>query len=183
MKALSLIQPWATAIMIGNKKIETRSWRTSYRGRIAIHAAKSFLKWAREFAETERALGRIPDSLFPRLPFGMIIGFATIVGMRRTEDLEQEITALERLYGDYSSGRWGWILTDILPLPQPIPCKGALSLWEVPRDIIFEPTPRIPDQIKCSPESPCCERRDEYNGYGSDTLLSFICPNHCACHD
>lgn len=41
MQALSLWQPWATLIAIGAKTIETRSWGTRYRGRIAIHAAKT----------------------------------------------------------------------------------------------------------------------------------------------
>jgi activating signal cointegrator 1 len=135
MKALSLIQPWATGIMAGNKKIETRSWKTDYRGRIAIHASKGFPKWAREFAETEAALGRIPS----RLPFSQIVGFATITDMRRTEEIGPQITALERLYGDYSPGRWGWLLEDIIPLELPIPCKGALGLWEVPEGIVFRP--------------------------------------------
>lgn len=39
MKALTIWQPWATAIAIGAKRIETRSWETHYRGPIAIHAA------------------------------------------------------------------------------------------------------------------------------------------------
>ena len=39
MKALTLHQPWASLIAIGAKKIETRSWATSYRGPLAIHAA------------------------------------------------------------------------------------------------------------------------------------------------
>jgi hypothetical protein len=39
MQALSLWQPWASLIAIGAKTIETRSWGTRYRGRIAIHAA------------------------------------------------------------------------------------------------------------------------------------------------
>lgn len=35
---------------------------------------------------------------------------------------------------------------------------------------------------KCTPENPCCDRRGEYNGYGSGTL-KFTCPKHCNCHD
>lgn len=42
MKALSLTQPWATLVAIGAKKIETRSWSTSYRGPVAIHASKGY---------------------------------------------------------------------------------------------------------------------------------------------
>ena len=38
MKALTVRQPWASLIALGVKRIETRSWRTSYRGPLAIHA-------------------------------------------------------------------------------------------------------------------------------------------------
>jgi len=44
MKALSLWQPWASAIALGSKRIETRGWATSYRGPLAIHAAKRCVK-------------------------------------------------------------------------------------------------------------------------------------------
>src|SRR3954451_22243677 len=40
--ALTLTQPWATLVAIGAKQIETRSWGTSYRGWLAIHAAKGY---------------------------------------------------------------------------------------------------------------------------------------------
>lgn len=39
MKALTVQQPWATLLATGRKRIETRSWKTKYRGPIAIHAA------------------------------------------------------------------------------------------------------------------------------------------------
>jgi hypothetical protein len=135
MKALTLTQPWATAILLRNKKIETRSWKTNYRGRIAIHAAKGFPKYARNFTKTEQAIGRLPQSI-EKLSFGAIICLATIVDIRPTEDLYFNITKLERTYGDYGHGRWGWILTNIRPLVEPIPCKGHLGLWEVPFDVI-----------------------------------------------
>ncbi len=41
MKVLTLTQPWATLVAIGAKRIETRSWKTNYRGKLAIHAAKT----------------------------------------------------------------------------------------------------------------------------------------------
>ncbi len=46
MKVLTIQEPYATFIMQGMKKIETRSWKTKYRGEIYIHAGKSkkFLK-------------------------------------------------------------------------------------------------------------------------------------------
>lgn len=51
MKAISLTQPWATAIAVGVKQWETRSWPTGFRGPVAIHAAKGMPKWAKEFAQ------------------------------------------------------------------------------------------------------------------------------------
>ncbi|MFL0196977.1 ASCH domain-containing protein [Clostridium sp. WILCCON 0269] len=46
MKTLTLIQPWASLIALGEKKIETRSWRTNYHGELFIHAGKSIYKEA-----------------------------------------------------------------------------------------------------------------------------------------
>jgi hypothetical protein len=35
----------------------------------------------------------------------------------------------ERYFGDYSPGRWAWLLADVVALEQPIPVKGAQGLW------------------------------------------------------
>ena len=40
-KAITIRQPWAGLIAVGEKIYETRSWPTKYRGPIAIHAGKS----------------------------------------------------------------------------------------------------------------------------------------------
>ena len=49
MKALTILQPWASLIACGAKMIETRSWSTAYRGEIAIHAALADAKMDQEF--------------------------------------------------------------------------------------------------------------------------------------
>lgn len=41
MKALSIIQPWATWIANGHKSIECRTWKTPYRGRLLIVSSKT----------------------------------------------------------------------------------------------------------------------------------------------
>lgn len=131
MKALSLTQPWATAIALGVKQYETRSWSTSFRGVIAIHASKGFPKWAREFASMELTLGRLPA----RLPLGAIVAVARIVGVFRVEEVAPQVSAIERLYGDYSAGRYAWQLGDVRALIEPVACVGALSLWTVPTEV------------------------------------------------
>ena len=127
MKALSLTQPWATLVATGKKKVETRTWRTKYRGALYIHAAKDFPGDAAKFAEAERALGRLPA----RVPRGAVVAIARLVDVRRTEDVVQTVSALERYYGDYSPGRFAWFLEDVKELPEPIPYRGELGLFEV----------------------------------------------------
>jgi hypothetical protein len=39
MKVLSLLQPWATLVMIGAKQFECRTWKTAHRGPMVIHAS------------------------------------------------------------------------------------------------------------------------------------------------
>lgn len=39
MKVISIKEPFATLIKNGNKHIETRSWKTNYRGELFIHAS------------------------------------------------------------------------------------------------------------------------------------------------
>jgi hypothetical protein len=39
MKIITIRQPWAHLIVNGRKNIENRSWRTSYRGPVLIHAS------------------------------------------------------------------------------------------------------------------------------------------------
>ncbi len=131
MKALTLTQPWATLVANGSKRVETRSWRTRYTGRIAIHAAKGYPKDAKAFAEIERGLGRLPS----RIPLAAVIALATLRDCRPTEEAELELSGLERHLGNYSPGRWAWFLDDVTELAHPIPCRGMLSLWEVPPEV------------------------------------------------
>lgn len=146
MKALTLTQPWATLVAIGAKRIETRSWKTNYRGLLAIHAAKGFPSSARELcrqnpfhAELHRA-GMASVSFSDELPRGAVIALCKIVDCLPTEslgclsgvfdDYPELDTPQERAFGDYSPGRWAWIMEEAKPLTEPKPAKGALGLWE-----------------------------------------------------
>ena len=85
MKALTLTQPWASLIALGHKHVETRSWTTyqHYGGVIAIHAAKGFPRYAREFFAEERLAGRVP----PLIPFSAIVAVARLADCCRTEQV------------------------------------------------------------------------------------------------
>lgn len=136
MKALSLTQPWAELVVLGEKQWETRSWRTSHRGRIAIHASKKFPRWAKDLTETDpyfvTTLGNCPIT---ELPLGAIVGTVEIIRMEPTNDLRDILGRKEIAFGDYQVERWGWELANPVELAEPIPCRGALGLWELPGDV------------------------------------------------
>lgn len=136
MKALTLTQPWATLVAVGAKRIETRSFRTHYRGPLAIHAAKGFPRDARDFATCQGVrkilAEHFGDSHFSAdaYPLGCVLATTTLIGCRFTEDIVGQISEQEEDFGDYSAGRYAWFLSDLIALPEPIPAKGALGLWE-----------------------------------------------------
>jgi hypothetical protein len=143
MKAISILQPWATLIAIGAKKIEARSWSTSYRGPIAIHASKKFSRSQQMICNREPFFAAIMSgmksaSLSPDWPpLGAIIATAELVECIPTYGANWHISDClrtpdepERSFGDYSSGRYGWLLKNVRTLETPVPAKGRLGLWE-----------------------------------------------------
>lgn len=129
MKVISLKQPWATLLALGEKKIETRSWSTKYRGEIYIHASKTVDKRACN-EETCKKVLNLHGYNSENLPTGVIIAKCTIVDIRKTEDVRNVISEHELTFGDYSPNRYGWLLDEIEELDTPILAKGKLGLWE-----------------------------------------------------
>lgn len=136
MKAISLWQPWASAIALGHKRIETRHWSTSYRGPIAIHAAKRWTRDERDYADAFAHFMPMPHGY----PLGSIVATATLYDVRRTEVLAPMISAREDQLGNYSPERFGWLLGDIQALAIPIPFLGRQGLFDIPDDLIARPT-------------------------------------------
>lgn len=149
MKCLSLIQPWASLIMVGEKRIETRSWATSHRGPLAIHASAGKPKYAREFCQLPEVLEILESHglTWETLPRGVVIGTVEVLVCSGTSNLTREILRVSReiatytghlegfgehehLLGDYSPGRYAWILDDFSPFPEPVPARGSLGVWK-----------------------------------------------------
>ena len=138
MKALTLTQPWATLVALSAKKIETRSWSTQYRGPMAIHAAKGFPRQARELCLQEpfrSALKKVlsaPDAI-DELPLGKVVALCVLKYC--IPITAAQARGAERAFGDYSAGRYAWLLTDIRKLKTPIAVRGALGLWTLDMDL------------------------------------------------
>jgi activating signal cointegrator 1 len=133
--ALSLTQPWATLMAIGEKKIETRSWGASYRGPVAIHATKrmSYEDAMQCFFEPFNKVLRAHDITSARdLPLGAVLAIGRLVACERVgrDTILPPTNSYEFAFGDFSMGRWLWYFEDVEPLERPIPARGALGLWE-----------------------------------------------------
>lgn len=151
LKALSLTQPWSTLVVSGQKRVETRSWSTTWRGWLAIHASKGLPREAIElcfeepFAGALKAAGiRVPNDL----PRGAIVGLARLRGCYqigpssvwppRGSELDGLLTDTEREFGNYEPGRFAWVFGGVRVLKAPIPCRGALGLWTPPEDVLAQ---------------------------------------------
>ena len=122
MRALAIHQPYANFIADGTKRYETRSWPTSYRGLLAIHASKN-----RE--ETEYS-GIAQDG-----PFGAIVAVGRLVGCHRAEEIRDSLSKVELDVGLYIDGYFAFELADVEKLAQPIPSTGYHRIWRLPSDI------------------------------------------------
>lgn len=128
MRALSIRQPWAWLIMHAGKDIENRTWPTSVRGRVLIHAAKGMTidEWsdAWEFAgPASRQLGRDADLTANTVERGGIVGSVEIVD------------CVSASGSRWFCGPFGFVLRNPLPLPF-MPYRGALQFFEVPDNLV-----------------------------------------------
>ena len=138
MKAITIKQPWATLIALGLKKFETRSWRTKYRGPLAIHAGKSVDKEACEEMWIKEVLAEHGITSWKQLPIGVVLATTELkecyaVEMNFCNDavcLKEgpTLNGLEVKFGYYDEGRYAWLLSDVQVI-EPVPAKGQLSLW------------------------------------------------------
>ncbi len=61
---------------------------------------------------------------------GLVLNFGSRMDYAPEED------SPERAFGDYSPGRYAWLLADVKPLATPIPARGALGLWNWEGEIL-----------------------------------------------
>jgi len=151
IKCISLWEPWASLMMMGFKRNETRSWPTKHRGPLMIHAAK---KWGKE-----------QKAIIQAWPFsnhfsvdenfettrGCLLGAVNVVNVIRSEkwDVETAADIFEEDYGDYSPGRFVWITEGARKLITPVPFKGMQGMFNIPKDLAdfkFESKSLFPSQ-------------------------------------
>lgn len=117
MKVLTVRQPYAQAIVEGDKTVEVRSRPTRHRGPLAIHAAARPEPCLREFCGG--------------MPLGTVIGTVTVIDCRPLTGAD---LAAALLPDDFpTDGMWAWCLSEPLRV-RPLPRRGQLGLWHVDDD-------------------------------------------------
>ncbi len=128
MKVLSLTEPFATLIHEKKKFIETRSWKTNYRGELYIHA--SMTKVSKSDLENKELMSLVDDK---NMNFGYIICKCNLVDcIYMTKEYVESIKRnnyQEYICGEYKEGRYAFVLENIIPLENPIKAKGQLNIW------------------------------------------------------
>lgn len=141
MKALSVRQPWAQLITDGDKTIEVRSRKWSYRGPLVI-CATAHKVWLDDFGGDKRG---------DPLPHGCAVCLVDMVDCRPLTPDDAEAAAMlpEELSepGD-CDGLWAWVLANVRPV-RPVPVKGQLQPWDWKGP---ELTPAQPDGWRHNPD-------------------------------
>lgn len=144
MKALTVRQPWAWAIINGGKDVENRNRKTNYRGRLYIHAGLGYSEEAEYFPAMKQAwkgaaqllavergnMGTLrKQDLF--LDYGIVIGTADLIDCHHVSDCADWAET-----GSYCSewaqpATWHWVLANARPIEIPFEAKGQLGIWNL----------------------------------------------------
>ena len=121
MKAISIRQPWCHHILYDGKDVENRSWPTKFRGKVLIHASKGFDREDRDLVQKHE------------MPLGGIVGMMEITDC---------VSAMD---SRWFFGPYGFVIGRRRALPF-VPCKGALSFFDVPPEVMEQVRASLADQ-------------------------------------
>lgn len=140
MKALTLWQPWASMVALGEKRVETRCWSTKYRGEIAIHSAAAlppaWLGASRNRPEFHREVADVlncridhVDAAVRALPRGKVLCIVRLDSIETTDSVRDILSQREQIFGNFEDGRYAWFMEMVQRFDPPIAAKGNRMLW------------------------------------------------------
>jgi hypothetical protein len=122
LKCLSLRQPYAELVVAGRKTIETRTWKTNFRGKFLIHASKAIDKESCDILNIDCS----------KLTRGMVVGLAFLYDVKRYATKQDFVADKDRhLSSSFSEPKYGFLLKDAKKLNKPIVLAGHLGFFEV----------------------------------------------------
>lgn len=143
IRTLTIYQPWASALIHGLKKFETRPWALKTPGPLAIHAGLADNKEFQvvfEQASIRGALASVGIKCWTDMPRGAILGLVYVPFSVPTSYVRPSIEPLEAALGDFRDERFGISCLWPLIFKNPIPARGHQKIWswDVPEPL--EPT-------------------------------------------
>ena len=131
MKCLSLKQPFADLLALGEKTIELRKWHTKFRGKFLVHASKNIDKEACERLDID----------IDNLRKGAIIGSAFLYDIKEYDNQEEfdiykqkHFSITSKFFEGY---KYGFLIKDARMFKKSIPYSGKLGFFEVGDSIII----------------------------------------------
>jgi activating signal cointegrator 1 len=116
--ALSIRQPWAELILLGQKSIEIRTWKTAYRGPLWLHTGQ------KRAPELDRQYG-------VRDPFtGGFVGRVMLTSVLPLDvDRWERWRERHRAEGAMPQGVYAWILREPTRFVRPVVAPGQMGLF------------------------------------------------------
>jgi hypothetical protein len=140
------------------KRLETRPRATNHRGWLAIHAAQDVPSYAlleyEKNPQAREALARLgvrdERDLF-ELPRGVVVCVVRVVTVVATDEERWPLRTVlpaagsfERAFGNYRPGRSAWVTRDCHILREPVKCRGAQIMFDVPPEVVRQIERQLP---------------------------------------
>lgn len=122
--ALSIRQPWCWAILCAGKNVENRSWFTAHRGRLILHAPRTFDEEGRQWLVAHGYEVPTRAAFVAAGLVGAVVGEAVLTGCRPVDRAEFDNNI-------WAHGPWCWVLEKPVAYPRPIKMNGFQGLFQV----------------------------------------------------
>ena len=136
VRALTLRQPWAWAVAEGGKNVENRTWGTSWRGLLGVHAGSALDEWGshdQRVLAARQALGLPIGRHWPAdLHRGRFVAVAELVDVHPAGRGCCDSPWAQRWQADITDQAdqvHHWVLQRVTPTLEPYAAKGRQGLW------------------------------------------------------
>lgn len=132
IKLLTVQQPWAQLIVLGQKRLENRPDATDYRGTLYIHSGLYFPQSEALLCYNEPFKSYVENPFL--LEVGKVIGRVTLTGCTPVNMLtDEQKTDQELAFDNFNPGRYAWSLSDPVMFANPLRMpQGRPGIWEYP---------------------------------------------------
>ncbi|CAG8707792.1 11639_t:CDS:1 [Ambispora leptoticha] len=140
LQALTVLEPYATSIIYGNKRIEMRSYQLEIPNGegiwLAIHAGGSTRLLDPEICATIRFTrwSELPSEDHLRENCGKILGLAKFIACLKAEEIPDDEVWKDHF--DENKQLYCWLISEVKPLSIPINCRGNQRVWRLNQNLI-----------------------------------------------